>query len=864
MTNTYVPSTPPTPQLPAVKQPGFNFPFLRKAQGNAAVSACFTDEHDIYRLLALREPSGSYLVSRKGMWHGGIHITEAGAGQALDLDAGIRCIADGMVIAYRVDRDYPVSEFVPSGSSASFRAPYSTGFVLVQHEMEFPRGARLVFYSLYMHLMSNADYEDFPKRQKPAHWSRQWQVTQYAQDCPQPGPGGLVADLMQTGLRVRRSPGGVILGVLQQGASVSIGRTQSAHGATWGQLVDLNGATLHAPVAGGYVSPSEAVSGWIYLGMQNGGPVVEERFPDSLFDRVIVTADQNGSPADPQGTGCGIPVKAGDLMGHLGRYDSLDEGTSGTRMAHIEVFCGEDIQQFIKTARIWVGANIAYPDRWRELGLSAEPAILRIDRGTTLYREHANGLPGNDPKQTDVIQVYRFATLPKDGGHMYLETTAGNDGSKRRWWNVNSADFRRQTIDGWVREESFEGGRVTRENAQSWIDFECYNEDHDPTHTVFATTSDYVDYALGGDTPGVGSLGKLSPLMAAIYRVLYPQGDGLHAADDLCDAGRSEPSSEFPWSAFRASRIITKHESEWANPAKWQDLVNAIEERTGPKPEHEEEKKRIAKLVWWEDVAARISGFPESGVYHINPIGLVGNFQSGNPLITLEMLKAVEPSNSDSYYESILPFMNKYASVYHVDKPKRIAHFLSQAAHESQLRSSVEGLNYSARNMRKIFGCRGGPSNYQSNCDDCAHGRLREKLWSEEAYYAHNPENLANYVYASRMGNGDESSGDGYKYRGRGFIQVTGKSGYRSFQSEHNSRCPDDQQDFINNPDLLTSQLEYAVESAFVFWSRVNLNSVSDTGTVSEVTQIVNGGQTGFGDRRDRYNAVAPLLGLSE
>jgi hypothetical protein len=114
--------------------------------------------------------------------------------------------------------------------------------------------------------------------------------------------------------------------------------------------------------------------------------------------------------------------------------------------------------------------------------------------------------------------------------------------------------------------------------------------------------------------------------MSAIYRTLYPTGDGAQAADDLCSAELSTQGSGFPWTAFRASRLIPKHESEWANPAKWQALISAIGERTGPKPVHEEEKKRIAKLVWWDEVAAGVPGFPDSDVYHINPIGLVGNF----------------------------------------------------------------------------------------------------------------------------------------------------------------------------------------------------------------------------------------------
>ncbi|MGU7839186.1 glycoside hydrolase family 19 protein [Burkholderia sp. AW33-5] len=313
-----------------------------------------------------------------------------------------------------------------------------------------------------------------------------------------------------------------------------------------------------------------------------------------------------------------------------------------------------------------------------------------------------------------------------------------------------------------------------------------------------------------------------------------------------------------------ASRLIVKHESEWANPSKWTQLIAELEKKTGSKPQHGEEQKRIEKLAWWNDVKAGVPGFPAPEVFHIHPIGLAANFHFGSQLITLAMLTAVEPSNSTKYYQSILPYLNKYALIYRVNKPKRIAHFISQSAHESHLRDSEEGLDYKPTNMRKTFGCKGGKKYYDEKCDDCKRGRLREKLWSQEAYYSHNPERLANYVYANRMGNGDEDSGDGYKYRGRGFIQVTGKDDYQSFQNKHNRRFPVDQQDFVNNPDLVASRLEYAVESAFVFWERKNLNSTSDNGTVADVTQIVNGGQNGYEDRRRRYNKVAPLLGLSE
>ena len=102
-------NTTPPPVSPPLKQLSFAFPFRRKGQGATASSADFTDEHEFYKVLEA-EPSGNYSVSAKGMWHGGIHVTEAGAGRSLDLKYGVRCLADGEVIAYRVDRAYPLSE----------------------------------------------------------------------------------------------------------------------------------------------------------------------------------------------------------------------------------------------------------------------------------------------------------------------------------------------------------------------------------------------------------------------------------------------------------------------------------------------------------------------------------------------------------------------------------------------------------------------------------------------------------------------------------------------------------------------------------------------------------------------------------
>src|SRR5471032_2505473 len=129
-------NTPPPPQKTDDSAPAalnFAFPF-KKSDGKD-----FIDEHQFNVLLA-RESGGFFPVSDSGMWHGGIHITAAGAGTSLDLKNGVRCLADGEVVAYRVDRTYPVSELPALAGKAAVKATYSTGFALVRHTTEFPRG----------------------------------------------------------------------------------------------------------------------------------------------------------------------------------------------------------------------------------------------------------------------------------------------------------------------------------------------------------------------------------------------------------------------------------------------------------------------------------------------------------------------------------------------------------------------------------------------------------------------------------------------------------------------------------------------------------------------------------------------------
>jgi predicted chitinase len=233
--------------------------------------------------------------------------------------------------------------------------------------------------------------------------------------------------------------------------------------------------------------------------------------------------------------------------------------------------------------------------------------------------------------------------------------------------------------------------------------------------------------------------------------------------------------------------------------------------------------------------------------------------------ITVALLQAADSSNSADYYAGIVDDLNAYAQAYAVNNQTRIAHFLSQIGHESGFRNAVENGSYSAQRMRQVFGCKGGA--YDAATDNCTLGadgapqQLRPRLWTNESTYARNPPNLLSYVYALRLGNGDEASSDGYRYRGRGLIQLTGKDNYSAFTACHNQKNPQDPQDFAANPDLLVSDIKYGIESAFYFWEANDINAVADGADVEAVTRRVNGGLNGLDDRQARFERIRNAMG---
>jgi len=188
--------------------------------------------------------------------------------------------------------------------------------------------------------------------------------------------------------------------------------------------------------------------------------------------------------------------------------------------------------------------------------------------------------------------------------------------------------------------------------------------------------------------------------------------------------------------------------------------------------------------------------------------------------------------NFDEWYSNLLNILPEYD----IDTSARVAAFMAQCGHESGgFTVMQENLNYSAKGLVGTF----------------------KKYFPTEAQaklYERRPEMIANRVYANRMGNGDEASGEGWYFRGRGIVQITGKNNYtKCSQSLFESNV------LVENPDLLL-ETEYAIHSACWFWSAARLNELADVGDMKTMTKRINGGFIGLEDRINHYNHAIEIL----
>jgi putative chitinase len=206
-------------------------------------------------------------------------------------------------------------------------------------------------------------------------------------------------------------------------------------------------------------------------------------------------------------------------------------------------------------------------------------------------------------------------------------------------------------------------------------------------------------------------------------------------------------------------------------------------------------------------------------------------------LVSPALLSALCPALNASDLSNFCKALELDLPKAQITPPLCVAHFMAQTAHESagyaQLR---ENLNYSASALTSLF------AKYFVGVD------VNE--------YARQPEKIANRIYANRMGNGDEQSGDGWAYRGRGIIQLTGKANYQAFSRDWSV-------DVVSQPDLVATDPVLAVASGCWYWQHHNINAAAQADDLTRVTRLINGGTNGIEDRAHLLGIAKQQMGLN-
>jgi len=531
---------------------------------------------------------GFYPTGENGLWHGGVHFDE-GTATAFD-QSSVRCIADGEVIAYRIDERYPVSEFTDEIPMVK-RAPFSTGFVLVKHSLQPPplknadgsivegqTPPSLTLYSLYMHLLDWTGYQAQADLPRPAFWETKRYTVNTQHD----------------GLSVRAGPSKhtTKLSELSKGAEITIGETEGE----FSKLVSLISGTAQPALSAddegqlpGYVSTN----------------LLKPHSEPAEYGKVIVLDS-------------GLPIKAGDLIGHPGLYQNHD--SAAQRMVHVELFSCDDVPAFIARSRAWASR---LPDD--------QKTLLKVYKGASKLITHRDDINAENPPKLDDdgTQIGVDLIIPQsllDGlpASRKIQAKDGADDTMY-WWRLDGlfADADGNPIDGWLAEQEL---ITTRHSPWEWEGFECI-EDADPPISGLAyhlnaarrlSDDEKASYQGAIDQADKG------PVRSRLYDIIDTNRDGKMTSQEI------QVALEKPCHAQSISQLVTRHESEWFwNAARWDELDELMGHRSDdPNQEWAEEKIRINTLSWWGEIAGNYTISADGKAWHVQPLALIGAFST--------------------------------------------------------------------------------------------------------------------------------------------------------------------------------------------------------------------------------------------
>ncbi len=601
-----------------------------------------------------------------------------------------------------------------------------------------------------MHLLDWAGYQAQPDLPRAAFWeTRRYKV-----------------NTQQDGLSVRAGPSKntTKLSELSKGAEITIGETEGE----FSKLVSLISGTAEPALSAddegqlpGYVSTS----------------LLKPHSEPAEYDKVVVLDS-------------GVPIKAGELIGHPGLYQNHD--SAAQHMVHVELFSCDDVPAFIALSRAWASR---LPDD--------QKTLLKVYKGASKLIAHRDGIGvGNPPKLSDegtlvgVDLIVPQALLDGLPTSHKIQVTVPAETSTSSWWRLDGllADENGNPINGWLAEQEL---ITTRHSPWEWEGFQCVEETGTPIEKLayafnakgLLRADEQRNYRAQISKADGGPIVTL----ARLYDIADTDKDGvLTSAEIQAALGR-------PWHAQVLGQLVAKYESEWFwNKGKWDELDPLMAEEPGKSnPPWEVEKQRIEKLSWWSDLAGR-HGIPANGMmWNISPNGCLSSFANRILLVSRAALAHIMNSASDEIIDKYLVPINNTLEAFEINTPLRIAHFLSQIGHET--------------------------------------GELR-----------HAAELSSGKQYEGRLDLGNTQAGDGPKFKGRGLLQITGRSNYEACEVFLKTIKEFEDLDITSSTER-AEQLAYnpklAALASGYYWAKLKpkLNSVADSDDLFWVSVYVNG-----------------------
>lgn len=719
-------------------------------------------DHPLAKLTSLSKATGGfYPMGGNGLWHGGVHFDQ-GTATAFD-QSSVRCIADGEVIAYRIDAQYPTSDYIDDIPRIK-RAPFSSGFVLVRHRLTPPSSGNtpastcptLVFYSLYMHLQDWAGYQAQTTLPRPAFW----------------GNGTYRVETQGSSLNVRAeaNPKSAILATLPNGTRVRIDTGSGA----FGKLLSIVSGTAMPALES---ADTQTLPGYVAI------QYLKAQHEPKAKDEVVVL----DTP---------LRIKAGELIGHLGQYQNHSDDVARP-LLHLEVFSCEDVPAFIASSRAYA-ANL--PDEHKTL--------LKIHKGASKLIPHRAGIDSSSPPSINdegatigvdlVLHQSLLDDLPADAKLITpARTYAGFSSPEVRWWRLDNllANENGNPLSGWLAEQEM---ITTRHSPWEWEGYDFIEDSERPASSL-AYHLEALRRLNDGERDsyqGMIDLSDKGPIKQRLHAMLDLNGDEKITPQEI------QTAISKPWHAQSIAQLITRHESEWLwNPNKWDELDELMDHSpASPNPNWIEEKKRIEKLSWWGELEGKYGISVDGVTWHFHPIGLLTQHSTTTLLISREQLSRIMISATSELLDKYLLPINEAMKIFEITTPLRMAHFLAQIAHET--------------------------------------GELR---FAEEI--------SSGTQYEGRSSLGNTQPGDGARFKGRGLLQLTGRSNYEKCQTFLRGIQRYSSLDITSsteNASQVASDPNIAALASGYYWGKLKpkLNAAADTNDLFWVSVYVNGWAT--------------------